>query len=198
MDEKTEELRDIFIDVADEETVTEQQEESPGSLTDSEESTERLGDIVARMREEYEFATDLSDEALATVVEGFYRDLSDADIAEELGASGREVFRARMDLHLVRKRDTDAPFELTALRDLLTEDRSTGEIADRLDVSESTVRQYRRVVAAQDEACRVSERFQSEFEDVLLEAEMSEQFTDDMADDGLEEATEGTETNVSF
>jgi predicted transcriptional regulator len=198
MDEKTEELRDIFIDVRDEETVTEQQEESPGSLTDSKESTERLGDIVARMREEYEFATDLSDEALATVVEGFYRDFSDADIAEELGASGREVFRARMDLHLVRERDTDAPFELAALRDLLTEDRSTGEIADRLDVSESTVRQYRRVVAAQDEARRVSERFQSEFEDVLLEAEMSEQFTDDMADDGLEEATEGTETNVSF
>ena len=198
MDEKTEELRDIFIDVRDEETVTEQQEESPGSLTDSKESTERLGDIVARMREEYEFATDLSDEALATVVEGFYRDFSDADIAKELGASGREVFRARMDLHLVRERDTDAPFELAALRDLLTEDRSTGEIADRLDISESTVRQYRRVVAAQDEARRVSERFQSEFEDVLLEAEMSEQFTDDMADDGLEEATEGTETNVSF
>lgn len=198
MDEKTEELRDIFMDVADEETVTEQQEESPGSLTDSEESTERLGDIVARMREEYEFASDLSDEALATVVEGFYRDLSDADIAEELDVSRRDVFRARMDVHLVRERDTDAPFELTALRNLLAEDHSTGEIADSLDVSESTIRRYRRVVEAQDEARRVSERFQSEFEDVLLEAEMGEQFTDDMADDGLEEATEGTETNVSF
>jgi predicted transcriptional regulator len=103
-----------------------------------------------------------------------------------------------LDLHLIRDRDTDAPFDLATLRDLLDDGRSTGEIADALEVSESTVRRYRRVVEAQKEARRVSDRFRSEFEDALLEAGMGEEFTDEMADDGLEEATEGTETNVSF
>jgi transposase-like protein len=103
-----------------------------------------------------------------------------------------------MDLHLVRDRDTDAPFDLEALRDHLEADRTTGETADDLGVSESTVRRYRRVVRARTEGRRASHRYRSEFEDVLLEAEMGEQFTEDIAEDGLEEATEGTETNVSF
>jgi len=194
----TEKLRDIFKDVTDEDTVTETQEVSRGSLTADRASEDRLGETVARMREDYEFETSLSDEALATVVERFYGGDSDTAIAEELGVSRREVFRARLDLHLLRDRDTDAPFDLAELRDLLAEDHSTSEIADRLDVSESTVRRYRRVIEAQDEAKRVSERFRSEFEDVLPEADMSERFTGEMTDDGLEEATEGAETNVSF
>ncbi|WP_434085387.1 helix-turn-helix transcriptional regulator [Natronomonas marina] len=241
MTENTEELRDIFKDVADEDTVTETQEEPRGSLTAERASEERLVEIVERMRADHEFETALSDEELAGVVERFYEGDSDAAIADALDVSRRDVFRARMDLHLVRDRDTDPPFELTDLRELLAEeyptseiaerldvfrarmdlhlvrDRDTdppfeltdlrellaeeyptSEIAERLDVSASTVRRYRRVVEAQNESRRVSERFQSEFEDVLLETEMSEQFTDDVAEDGLEEATEGTETNVSF
>lgn len=196
--DNTEELRDIFRDIAEEDTVTETQKESRGSLTGERASEERLEDVVERMRDEYEFDTDLPTADLSTVVQRFYETESDAAIAEELDVSRRTLFRARLDLHLVRDRDTDAPFDLDDLRHHLDEDRSTAAIADDLDVSESTVRRYRRVVAAQNEARRVSDRFRSEFEDVLFEAEMSEQFTEDMAEDGLEEATDGTETNVSF
>lgn len=198
MDEKTEELRDLFMDVTDEETVTEAQEESRGSLTDERDAGERIGSIVARMREKYDFDTSLSDEELATVVEGFYTGAADSAIAEELDASRRDVFRARLDLHLVRDRDTDAPFDFAAFRDLLSEGRSTGDVADELDVSPSTVRRYRRVVESQNEARRVSDRFRSEFEDALVDVDLAERFTSDMKDDGLEEATDGMETNVSF
>ncbi len=64
MDEKTAELRDIFVDDAGEEAVTETQEASRGSLADTDEAsvTDRLGDVVARMRERYEFQTELADE----------------------------------------------------------------------------------------------------------------------------------------
>ena len=196
--DNTEELRDIFEDISDEDTVTETQEDSRGSLTREHASGERLREIIGRMRENHEFESSLSDDELVTVVQRFYDDATDTAIADGLGASRRDVFRARLDLHLIRDRDTDAPFDLAALRDLLDDDRSTGEIADALDVSGSTVRRYRRVVEAQNEARRVSDRFRSEFEDALLEAGMGEEFTDEMADDGLEEATEGTETNVSF
>lgn len=198
MTDNTEELRDIFKDVADEDTVTETQKESRGSLTDERASQERLVEVIDRMRDHHEFDSSLSDADLATVVQQFYDGENDAAIAEELDVSRRAIFLARMDLHLLRDRDTDAQFEFDALRDLLDADHTTNDVAAELDVSESTVRRYRRVVRTQNEVRRVSDRFRSEFEDVLVEAEVSEQFTEDIAEDGLEEATEGTETNVSF
>lgn len=198
MDEKTEELRELFIDVTDAETVTETQEDARGSLVTDGESTERLVDIISRMRDRYEFGTSLSDEELAAVIEGFYTDDSDGTIADRLDVSRRTVVRARLDLHLVRDSDGDAPFDFDELRQSLADGDTTGDIADRLGVSESTVRRYRRVVEARREASRVSDRFRSEFEDVLVDAGLDEQLTTDIADDGLEEATDGMETNVSF
>ena len=112
MDEKTEELRDLFVDIADEDTVTEQQTESRGTLASDDPSTERLADIVAEMREVCDFDTSLSDEALGTVVERFYAGDSDSDIAAELDVGRGTVVRARLDVHLLRDRDTDAPFDL--------------------------------------------------------------------------------------
>lgn len=199
MDEKTEELRDIFMDVTDEDTVTESQEETRGSLTEDEQAVaDRLEEVVAEMRERYGFGTDLADRDLCRVVRGFYEGESDSTVADALDVSRRVVFRARLDLHLVRDRDTDAPFEMATLRELLARDRSVSEIADELDVSESTVRRYRRVVNAQDEARRVSDRFRSEFEDILTDAGITTQMTTDIKEDGLEEATEGMETDVSL
>jgi len=201
VDEKTEELRDIFIDVTDEDTVTESQEETRGSLTEDEQAVaDRLEEVVAEMHERYEFGTDLADRDLCRVVRGFYEGESDSTVADALDVSRRVVFRARLDLHLVRDRDTDAPFEMATLRELLAGDRSVSEIAEELDVSESTVRRYRRVANAQDEARRVADRFRSEFEDILTDAGITTQMTTDIKEDGLEEATEGmeTETDISL
>ncbi|WP_115864430.1 conditioned medium-induced protein 4 [Halorussus litoreus] len=200
MDEKTEELRDIFMDVTDESTVTESQEETHGSLQSEAEVEERLADVIAEMRDRYDFGTTLSDEQLVTVVRGYYAGDSDAEIARELGddSLGKTVSRARIDLHLVRDSDTDAPFDIDALRDLLDEDASTSACAAELDVSESTVRRYRRVVETQQERRTVNDRYRDEFENVLQDRELAERMTEDMHEDGLDDATEGMETNVSF
>lgn len=198
MDEKTEELRDIFVEVTEEETVTESQEAERGTLAGQDAAAERLGESVAEMRDAYEFRTSLDDEELATVIEGFYRGDTDAEIAEELGTNPEEVFDARLDLHLIREEDTDAPFDLAEFRDMLVADDPGVDLAERLDVSEPTVDRYRRIVEAQNESRRVSDRFRSEFEDVLVEAGLGEHLTQDMQDDGLEDATDGVETDVSF
>ena len=57
MNEKTEELRDIFTDVTDgEDTITESQEDTRGSLERDERSDEeRLRSVVQQMRERYAF-----------------------------------------------------------------------------------------------------------------------------------------------
>ncbi|WP_128476916.1 conditioned medium-induced protein 4 [Halorussus pelagicus] len=200
MDEKTEELRDIFMDVTDESTVTESQAETHGSLSSETAIDERLEDVVGRMRDRYDFGTTLSDEDLVTVVRRFYADDSDAEIARELGDAslGKTVARARIDLHLVRDADEDAPFDMDALRDLLDADASTAECADELDVSESTVRRYRSVVETQQERRTVNDRFRNEFETILQDGDLSERLTEGVEQDGLDDATEGMETNVSF
>lgn len=200
MDEKTAELRDIFMDVTDESTVTEKQEETHGSLSSEAEVAERLEDVVSRMRDRYDFGTTLSDEELVTVVRGFYAGDSDAEIARELGDAslGKTVSRARIDLHLLRDSDTDAPFDLDGLRDLVEADASNAECAEELGVSKSTVRRYRRVIETQQERRTVNDRFRDEFENVLQDRELSDRMTEEAQKDGLEDATEGMETNVSF
>lgn len=199
MDEKTEELRDIFMDVTDEDTVTESQEETRGSLTDQGDGQrERLESVVRSMRERYDFSTDLSDDDLCGLVELFYDDASDADIARELDASRKTVFRARTDLHLVRDRDRDAPFDLDDLRTRLTDDPATRDLADEFDVSESTVRRYRRVVRAQTESRQANDRYRDEFDTILADGDLAARMTEEVQEDGLDDATEGMETNVDF
>lgn len=199
MDEKTEELRDIFMDVTDESTVTERQEETHGSLSSEGDVRERLRTLVSEMRERYDFGTTLSDDDLVTVVRGYYDGDSDSGIARELGDAslGKTVSRARIDLHLLRDRDTDAPFDLDDLRTLLAAG-SIADCADELDVSESTVRRYRRIIEAQNEARAVNDRYRDEFENILYDRNLSERMTEDIQEDGLDDATDGMETNVSF
>jgi FixJ family two-component response regulator len=198
MNEKTEELRDIFMHVTDEETVTESQESTHGSLTSDSEVQARLLDAVADMRENLAFATSLDDEELATVVRQFYAGDSDSAIADDLDTTAKTVARARADLHLLRDNDTDAPFDLDRLRDLHDADATVSEMADELDVSESTVRRYRRVVDTQAEIQRTNDRYRAEFENTLHDRELSERLTSSVHEDGLDGATEGQETDMTL
>ncbi|MFC7075154.1 conditioned medium-induced protein 4 [Haloarcula halophila] len=193
MDEKTEDLRDLFIDVSGEERVTESQEDTRGSLADADETSvsERLSAVVSRMRERYEFRTDLDDEQLVAVVRGFYEGESDAALADRLDADEETAVRARLDLHLLREADDDVPFDVSAFRKRVVNDDATdADLAAEFGVEESTATHYRAVVEAQAAARRVSHRFQSEFEDVLTEAGLSTQHTAAIRESGLEEATE--------
>ncbi|GAA0223744.1 conditioned medium-induced protein 4 [Haladaptatus pallidirubidus] len=200
MDKKTEELRDIFMDVTDEETVTEKQAETHGSLGSEEKVNERLRDVIEEMRGRYDFGTSLSDDELATVVRQFSAGKEDNEIADELGDAslGETVFRARIDLHLFRESDTDAPFDIADLKDCLVSEMSVADCADQLDTSESTVRRYQRIIEAKDEARSVNQQYTNEFENILQDRELSDRMTQDIQQDGLEDATEGMESNVSF
>jgi len=60
MDEKTERLRELFVDIAGEETVTESQTEDRGSLLGD--SGGDLGEVIEQLREKFGFELSLSDE----------------------------------------------------------------------------------------------------------------------------------------
>jgi DNA-binding CsgD family transcriptional regulator len=200
MDEKTRQLRDIFMDVAEDATVTERQEESRGSLASEERVEERLRAVVESMRDRYDFRSALPMDALVGVVRGFYEGDSDAEIADRLDdePSPDTVARARVDLHLVTDRDLDAPFDLDDLRERLDADRSTSAIAEDLGASESTVRRYRHVVETERARKVVNDRYRDEFERLLADRDLEERLTGRARETGLEDATEGMESNVSF
>ncbi|ELY35919.1 hypothetical protein [Natronorubrum tibetense] len=196
MNEKTEELRDIFTDVTDgEETVTESQENTRGSLERDERTTEeRLESVVQQMRERYAFDTSLSNEDLIAVAKAFYEGDSDDDIAADLGVDPADVFEARMSLHLIGEDDADE-VDLAAIRDREEDDAT---LADEYDVSDDQIRRYRRIAAAEDESRAANDRYRDEFNSLLADADLSERMTTDVREDGLEDATEGMETDVEF
>ncbi|MFB6130019.1 MAG: conditioned medium-induced protein 4 [Salinigranum sp.] len=199
MDEKTAELRDIFIDTTGSETVTENQEETRGSLShDRGDVTERVLELIGTMRERYEFESGLDDEALLGVVRGYYDGDSDAELAAALGVDEGVAVRARMDLHLVRAEDREAPFDLEELRALVADGVDLETCARDLDSDVETVGRYRAVVETETEATRANDRFRDEFEELLTDAELSERFASGARKDGLEEATEDLETDVFF
>ncbi|KYH27074.1 hypothetical protein HAPAU_09640 [Halalkalicoccus paucihalophilus] len=197
MDEKTEELRDLFLDVADDGTVTEPQEETPGSLTDEQPEDERLDDVIERMQERYAFETDWDDEVYRRLVRGFFDEESDADLAEELDVDEGSVIRARMDLHLLRESDTEFPFELRKLRQLRNAEEEV-DLAEELEADEATLERAICVIETQDEARTANDRFRDEFEEIVTDGDLSTQLARDAREDGLEEATEGMENDLSM
>jgi hypothetical protein len=201
MDDKTEELRDIFMDVADETTVTERQHESHGSLATDEESVDaRLQSVIERLRGKFEVRTSLDDEQLCRLVRAFYAGDDDETIAAELGCSDGEVFRTRMDLHLVCEEDLPGERLQSAVRATEPDatETATEELAAEFGVEATTVERAREAVAAVDRSRRVSQQFRTEFEETLTDADLSVQFTADAHEDGLEDATDGAEVDLQL
>jgi len=194
MDEKTAQLRELFVDVAGEGTVTETQEESRGSLiADEGPVDERLRSVIEAMGEAFGFRTSLGDDRLCRLVRAFYAGDDDETIATALDCAPATVFRARMDLHLVR--DADLPEELeSTLRAASDGERPA---TDRV-LDEQTVERAREAVEAVDRSRRVSHRYRTAFEEVLTDADLSMQFTAGAHEDGLDEATDDAEVGVKL
>ncbi len=201
MDEKTEKLREIFIDTTGAEEVTESQEETPGSLTGGDENAaaeERISRLVAVIDEQYGLTTSLTAEKHERIVYGVFEEKSDTKLADELDVERSTVFIARMDLHLVSEADREAPVSLEYLQQLILEDAPIPERAATLESDEATIRHYSRVVAADLESTRANHRFRDAFRDLLTDANLEESHAAGAQEDGLAEAAEDIETNVSF
>ena len=198
--QKAEELRDLFLEVTDESTVTEEKKESRGTLKHEEEINEEIGEVIDELIEEYDVSTKLDSDELIVAVKGFYDDLSDTEIAEEIGDKklNKTVKRARIKLHLFRDSDFDSPFDIDDLRELMNQEKSTKEMADELGVSPSTVRSYSNVVEAERQAEEVEYRFRDEFEAVLEDRELQQHMTDSAKVDGLDDATEDMEVDLDM
>jgi hypothetical protein len=186
-------LRDIYLDVAkDVESTTEQQHEQRGSWRPSATTNTRISDTIAEMEDRYGLQTQLSDEQLLTLVKAFFDGESDTGIARQLGDASldKTVTRARLGLHLFRKSDTTADFDIDALRECFAADNSGAECARRLDIGKSTANRYRRVFEAKDQAGHVDNEYYERFRRYCRDdADEDSDFDSDYSpDDGLSDA----------
>jgi hypothetical protein len=204
MDEKTAELRDIFVETTGSDTVTESQAEGRGSLADTADEAavdERLAELVATMRDRYDFRTDLDDEALVALVRGVYAGEDDDALAADLGVDPETVRTARLDLHLVRSADREpqeASVSFDRLRRLVAEGASLDDCVAEVDADRATVARLRAVALADRQSTRANDRFRDEFEELLTDAALQTSHAEGAHEDGLREATEDMETDVAF
>lgn len=197
MDEKTAELRDIFVETTGEEAVTETQSADRGSLLDDPDD-DRVRETLSRLREETAVATELSLAVHERVVRLFFRGADDAEIAAELALDPDTVRQARLDAHLLREADRQASFDRERLRRLVAEGVSPTEAARAVDADESTVARHAAAIDAEFASRRHNHRFRDELAELLSDAPLSERLATDTRDDGLEEAAEDIETNVKL
>ena len=199
MEDKTSELRDIFVETTGSDTVTERQEESRGSIADGDRDVdERVGEVIDEMRERYDFRSDLDDDALRAVARGYFDGDDDAALAEAVGADEGGVVAARLDLHLLRDDDRESEMPFDRLRSMVADGADVEAVAEAFVVSEERARDAFRVASAAVESRRVNDRFRDEFAELLTDDDLSSQFARDAREDGLEDATEDLETDVSF
>lgn len=199
MDEKTSELRDIFIETTGSDTVTERQEEGRGSLADEgADAGERVRDVIGEMRGRYAFETDLDDEALSHLVRGYFEGRHDAALADELGVTAEDVATARLDVHLVREADHVPEIEFATLRSMVADDTDVETVAETFEVDRETATFAFSVARAEVRSRRANDRFVDEFAELLTDADLSARLARDAREDGLKEATEDMETDVSF
>ncbi|WP_096393884.1 hypothetical protein [Halorubrum trapanicum] len=227
MDEKTADLRDLFVDATGSETVTERQEAERGTLVDRDDEAvdDAVRDLVAAMRERDGFSTPLGDDAYVRVARGRFADEGDAAIAaairdgladtdgdsdvdrDEIDAE--TVRKARLDLHLVRESDRDVkadgegdeadpPFEYADLKRLTAAGNSIVECAEELDAEPDEVAKYAAVARTDIASTRANDRFRDAFRDLLTDADIEGSLASDAREDGLREATEDIETDVSL
>ena len=198
MDDKTEQLRELFLETTEETTVTEQQTDTRGSLADQPDVERRLSELLTAMRDRYAFQTELSDEQLHTVIEGYYDEVSDKTLANRLSVSAGTVRRARFDLHLVREADFATTVDRDRLRELHANDAACETIADVFDIDTETASRQIEAVEVELESRRANHRYRDAFASLFADADLAATHTDGALEDGLEDATEGIETNVSF
>lgn len=207
MDDKTEELREIFVSVADEETVTEDQAATRGSLADQAE-TEQIRSVIEALAERYELTADLSIDEYCQLAHVVYEitdgsvtdegtEIDDEAIADRLDVDVETARQGRFDLHLYVQRDLEVPADPDRIRTLLAEDTGAA-VATELDLDQAIVERFEAADAARNRSLRASNRFRDRFEELLGDGDLAGRLTAAVQEDGLDEATEDMETDVSF
>jgi DNA-binding CsgD family transcriptional regulator len=187
MSGRTDQLRDLVLQMGTSTKVVEKQATQHGALRGSSDIERALLGIVKEMIKHYNIQTKLTSEQLATVVRLFYKGLSDTEIAEQLGdrALNKTVSRARIKLHLFRESDLKPPFDKNEFIRLSEAGKSVKEMAEALGVAPSTISEYRNIFESQKAAEK--DGYTKRFLEILSDQDVSERMVTSHIKDGLQD-----------
>ncbi len=187
MSDKTDQLRDLFLKISTNTTVVEKQATQHGTLKGSAELERALREVVSEMVGRYNIQTKLTLDQLATMVRLFYNELSDTEIAEQLGdrALNKTVSRARIKLQLFRESDLVLPFDKDEFMQLVVAGCSVKETSEKLDVAPSTVSEYKSIFDCLE--AKEQDGYTKIFEEILSDQEVSEKMVAHISKDGLQD-----------
>ncbi|ERG98738.1 MAG: hypothetical protein J07HQX50_02785 [Haloquadratum sp. J07HQX50] len=208
MDNKTANLRDLFIETTGSKKTTESQAVDRGTLLKraaADDVDAALSDIVDEMESTFTFRSSLSQERYVELIKTFYSvggrsawSISeDAQFRPSVAEDAIVIRTARIDLHLIADVDRIGPLSPNEAYQRST-DHSLSAIANTVGCDLDTIERLVRVGKAESESRRVNHQYRNTFRQLLTDAELSEQLTADAREDGLREATEDIETNVSL
>ncbi|MBP2145827.1 hypothetical protein J2129_001281 [Methanofollis sp. W23] len=195
-DKRKKELLDLFQDLTSKTEIVEPMKKIHGSLRDRDAVGREIALIMREILDQGFFQTKLSPRQLATLVIAFNEGKNDTEIARELGNEklAKTVARARVRIKLFRDSDFDMPFERSELTDLVDSGKTMNEISQTLGISSSSLREYRHVIAMDEDA--TLDPYLERIKDVIEDRDLSEQMTRGVTNDGLAEAIDVTEAEM--
>ncbi len=190
-------LLQLFSNITSKTKIVEPMKKIHGSLRDRDAVEREIALVMREVLDQGFFKTKLKPLQLAKLVSDFYVGRNDTEIARDLGDEklSKTVARARIRLKLFRELDFKMPFDKQELRDMLEAGLNMKEIAERLNVSPSTLREYRHVLEQEED--HTLDVYLERIKDIMEDRDLTEQMTHSATNDGLGEAIDITEAELA-
>ena len=192
-DTRKRQLLELFTTITNKKAIVEPMRKVHGTLRDRDAVEREIALIMREILDRGYFKTKLTPRQLAKLVVAYYDGMNDTEIARALGDEklSKTVARARVRLKLFRDLDFKMPFDQENLVKLLESDKTLKEISEELNVSPSTLREYRHVIEQRSDT--TLDPYLERIRDVMEDRDLSEAMTRGVANDGLSEAIDITE-----
>lgn len=192
-DTRKRKLLELFTTITNKKAIVEPMRKVHGTLRDRDAVEREIALIMREILDRGYFKTKLTPRQLAKLVVAYYDGMNDTEIARALGDEklSKTVARARVRLKLFRDLDFKMPFDQEKLVKLLESDKTLKEISEELNVSPSTLREYRHVIEQRNDT--TLDPYLERIRDVMEDRDLSEAMTRGVANDGLSEAIDITE-----
>jgi len=191
------ELLALFKSVSGKTEIVEPMKKIHGTLRDKDAIEREVALIMREILDLGFFRTKLTPRQLAGLVCSYYEGHNDTEIARELGDEklSKTVARARVRLKLFRDLDFNMPFDRQMMMDLIEEGLTMKEVSEELNVSPSTLREYRHVI--EQEQDQTLDPFLNRIRDVMEDRDLTEKMTMGLSQDGLADTMDATEAELA-
>lgn len=190
-------LLELFSNITSKTKIVEPMKKIHGSLRDRDAVEREIALVMREVLDQGFFKTKLKPLQLAKLVSDFYAGKNDTEIARDLGDEklSKTVARARIRLKLFRELDFKMPFEKQVLKDMIAAGMNMKDIAEQLDVSPSTLREYRHVL--EEEEDHTLDVYLERIKDIMEDRDLTEQMTHAATIDGLGDSIDITEAELA-